>query len=152
MAIRLTMKHAVSALMLAALGGVAGSAWAQNSDYRRGYDQGYRDALEAVIAQAQALSNNRVQVQPQPVPVEVPRLQVLEAVYGIRGASCDARPTVQQIVGMNYRNVEVRANNDLCGDPASGRPKRLTITYQCADGIEQRVAGPEGSVLNLNCR
>jgi hypothetical protein len=148
------MKHAVSALMLAALGGLAGSAWAQNTDYRRGYDQGYRDALEAVIAQAQALSHNRVQVQPLPVPVpvEVPRLQILEANYGIRGALCDARPSVQQIVGMNYRNVEIRANNDLCGDPASGRPKRLSITYQCADGVDQRVAGPEGSVLNLSCR
>jgi hypothetical protein len=78
-------------------------------------------------------------------------IKVLDAKYGFRGQVCDARHTVEEVVGMR-RHVDVLANNDLCGDPASGQIKRLTIVYRCGDGPEHRVAGAEGTVLAMSCR
>jgi hypothetical protein len=132
-------KQVFSVLALAALGVLAGSVSAQTADYRRGYDQGYRDAMEASRA------------QPGPTGPARGHMTVLDAKYGFRGDVCDALQAVQQIASMR-RHVDVRANNDLCGDPASGRIKRLTIVYRCGDGPEQRVAGAEGSVLVMSCR
>ena len=132
-------KRVFSVLAFAALGALAASAFAQTADYRRGYDQGYRDALEA----------SREQRGPSE-PMRG-RMAVLDAKYGFRGDVCDAHHAIQEIVGMR-RHVDIRANNDLCGDPASGRIKRLTIVYRCGDGPEQRVAGAEGTMLAMSCR
>jgi hypothetical protein len=133
------LKQVVSVLAFATLGMLAGSAAAQSADYRRGYDQGYRDAIEA--------SRERRG------PSEPVRgfIRVLDAKYGFRGDVCDARHAIEEIVGMR-RHVDIRVNNDLCGDPASGRIKRLTIVYRCGDGPEQRVAGAENTQLSMSCR
>ena len=133
------LKQAFSVLVLASLGTLAGSALAQTADYRRGYDQGYRDAMEA----------SREQRGPSE-PMRG-RMMVLDAKYGFHGDVCDAHHAVQEIVGMR-RHVDIRANNDLCGDPASGRIKRLTIVYRCGEGPEQRAAGAEGTVVSMGCR
>jgi len=133
------LKQVVSVLAFATLGVLAGSALAQTADYRRGYDQGYRDAIEASREQHGPSESMRG------------RMVVLDAKYGFRGDVCDAHRSVQEMVGMR-RHVDVRANNDLCGDPASGRVKRLTIVYRCGDGPEQRAAGAEGTVVSMGCR
>ena len=133
------LKQTVSVLVLATVSLLAGPASAQSADYRRGYDQGYRDAVEASKARHE--------------PSEPMRgfIRVLDAKYGFRGQVCDAHHAVEEIVGMR-RHADVRANNDLCGDPASGQVKRLSIVYRCGDGPEQRVAGAEGTMVALSCR
>ena len=140
MDLKFPMKRVVSVLTFAALGSMAGSAFSQSAEYRRGYDQGYRDGVEAASAQTQA----------QP-PVMAGRIEILEARYGLRGASCDPSESLRQIAARR-RHVDVKVDNALCGDPAPRQTKRLSVTYRCGDGPEQRVAGPEGSVVALSCR
>ena len=135
---RFSKKQALLALAFIIAGLGAGSAFSQSAEYRRGYDQGYRDGIEAANAQAQAGRG-------------AGRIIIRDASYGTRDASCDARDAIQQIAGWR-RHLEVRASNDLCGDPAPRRPKRLVIAYTCGDGPEQRVFGREGNVLAISCR
>ena len=82
MAIQFPMKHALSALVLATLGMTAGSAFAQSTEYRRGYDQGYRDGVEATNAQAQP-ARNRLQT-----PVLAPPLARAMGTLVLRTAEC----------------------------------------------------------------
>jgi hypothetical protein len=113
------------------------SASAQSMEYRRGYDQGYRDGIEAQSRQEQPGGRGRISIE--------------EARYGVRGASCDAREQVQQAVGWR-RHVSIAVNNNLCGDPAPGVPKRLRVTYRCSNGEVFEVRGPERGVATLYCR
>jgi len=136
---RFSTRQALSVLAIAAAGVGASSAFAQSMEYRRGYDQGYRDGAEAANAQA------------QPQAPMIGRIAILEARYGVRDAMCDARESIQQMA-FRRRHVDVRVGNELCGDPAPGRPKRLFVTYRCGDAPEQRVMAPESSVLALSCR
>lgn len=127
----------LSVLAFVMLGALSAPAFSQSTEYRRGYDQGYRDGAEAATAQAQ--------------PGGMGRIVLIDAIYGTRGATCDALGTIQQNSGRR-RHLEVNVNNDLCGDPAPRQQKRLSITYRCGDGPEKRVVGREGSVLVMSCR
>ena len=125
------------ALLLTAFGGLAAlsdSAISQSMEYRRGYDQGYRDG-----AAAQSNEGQRGQIV------------IDDARYGSRGNSCDARDTLQRAAGWR-RHLVIRVNNDLCGDPAPDRPKRLEVRYRCGDGPGQRTEAREGSDLAISCR
>jgi len=138
MIIQFPMKHTLSVLVLATLGMTAGSAFSQSMEYRRGYDQGYRDGAEATTAQAQQATR-------------MGRITIVDAQYGNREARCDAGPGIQQIASRR-RYIDVTVDNNLCGDPVPNRPKRLSVTFRCGDGPEQRVGGPEGRVLAISCR
>jgi hypothetical protein len=137
MNIKSVRKTILYAFGIAAIGAVSASAFAQSTEYRRGYDQGYRDGAEAQSQQGQ--------------PARAARIVVDQAIYGTRGAQCDAREKVQQAIGWR-RNVAITANNELCGDPAPGRQKRLDIKYRCGDGPALAAQTREGSSVTLNCR
>lgn len=138
MDIKFARKGILHALGLIALGAISVSAFAQSAEYRRGYDQGYRDGLEAQSRQEQ---------QGEPAG----RIIIEEASYGTRDASCDVRDRLQQAVGWR-RNISIAATNDLCGDPAPNRVKRLDVRYRCGDGQTFRVQTREGGTATLNCR
>jgi hypothetical protein len=53
---------------------------------------------------------------------------------------------------MERNHGNVRAGNQLCGDPARGEPKRLRIVYRCGDSEAVRVIARENEVLRLSCR
>ncbi|CAN5437631.1 hypothetical protein BH11PSE11_BH11PSE11_23010 [soil metagenome] len=138
MRINIPQRAGLSALALVTLTMMAGTASAQSAEYRRGYDQGFRDGAEATAAQGQS---GRMQG----------RLHIESAMYGTRDASCDVRDALQQSAARR-RYLEIRVNNDLCGDPSPGRPKRLMVSYRCGDGAEMRADGREGSMMALSCR
>lgn len=131
-------KTMLCAVAFVTLGALSASAFAQSTEYRRGYDQGYRDGMEAQSRQGQPGRSGA-------------RIIVEEASYGTRDGLCDARDAVQQAVGWR-RNVTITANNELCGDPAPKRPKRLVVSYRCGDGPVLNVRTREGSTVTLNCR
>lgn len=131
-------KHMLCALGIITLGVVSVSAFAQSNEYRRGYDEGYRDGIEAQSQQGQQEGPRR-------------RVRIMEAQYGILSASCDATEAVKQAAGWR-RNVSIRASNKLCGDPADGRQKLLRITYRCGAGPVLRADAREGSNATLYCR
>lgn len=138
MNIKFAGKGALCALGFITLGAMSVSAFAQSAEYRRGYDQGYRDGIEAQDRQGQ---------QGEPPG----RIIIEEASYGTRDAACDIRETVQQAVGRR-RNISIAATNDLCGDPAPNHLKRLEIRYRCGNGPVLRARTREGSSVTLNCR
>ena len=122
-------KGILCAVGFIALGAASVSVFAQSAEYRRGYDQGYRDGIEA---------QSREDEQGGPGP----RIHIEEAQYGVRDASCDIRDLVQQAVGRRS-SFPIVANNELCGDPAPNVRKRLRITYRCGDGEALTVRAPD---------
>ena len=135
----LSFKRVVSVLSLTAFAMTAGSAFAQSAEYRRGYDQGYRDGAAAAGAQAQ-------------YPNAMGQITISSALYGVRGARCDARDSLQALAAGRSR-VDVKVDNALCGDPAPNQPnKQMTVSYSCGNGGERRVGGPEGTILAIICR
>lgn len=116
----------------------AAQASAQSEEYRRGYDQGYRDAMEA---------------QQHPRQEGNWHILVEEAHYGSReggGGFCEAREPIQREIG-GRRRADIRVDNGLCGDPAPGFHKHIEVRYRCGDSQPVRAEAPEGSVLELHC-
>lgn len=144
----LTTHLAPRLLAVALLGALAAPAFAQSAEYRRGYDDGY------VAGVAAAQSGN---VQPRGpygnfggngpyAPVRVDR-----ADYGTAGQFCDARNALQQRL-TSQRNNLVQSDNGLCGDPAPGQVKQLTVRLRCQNGGTQRLVVPEGQAQAISCR
>ncbi len=118
---------------LAALAAASAPALAQGRDGPRGNEPGYRDGIERV----QNRAGNRLRVE--------------RAIYGVRGRGCDATAAVRNASG-DRRSLEVVADNNLCGDSAPNRPKRLTVTYRCGNEAVRRASAAEGSAIRLSCR
>lgn len=137
---QLTGKRLMCAIAFLSLGVVASAAAAQSQEYRRGYDQGYRDGVAAAQGRGgQQDYGGRG------------RIHIVEALYGVRNAACDARESMRQMIG-RYANPSITSNNQLCGDPAPGARKRLTVTYRCGDSGLIRAQADEGDSLTLNCQ
>jgi len=130
---------AAATLLLAA----SASAMAQSQEYRRGYDQGYRDGMAAAQGGGRGGRGGHDQGRF--------RIEIERADYGVREGFCDARPAVTQALARGG-NFSITAGNQLCGDPAPRKRKRLTVTYRCGDGEVQRGQADEGDALTLNCR
>jgi hypothetical protein len=114
---------------------VSTSAFAQSSEYRRGYEDGF-------AAGQRAASEDRGHRRDW-------RVHILQAEYGVRGAVCDAREAVRYQVERN--DGVVRVGNELCGDPARGAQKYLRVAYRCGDSDTQRAEAREGQMLRLSC-
>jgi hypothetical protein len=120
-----------------ALTAASASVFAQSTEYRRGYADGFVAGKNAALAE-------------QGQGRHWPRLYVEEAEYGARGMTCDAIRAVRNEVERNDGNVH--AGNHLCGDPARGQPKRLRIVYRCGDNEAMRVVLRENEIARLTCR
>ena len=134
---RLAKQQIVRIAAVLALSAAATSAFAQSAEYRRGYDDGF------------AAGQRASQGGPGPRP-GWGRIHVEEAEYGVRGAMCDARQAVRN--ALERDGGAVTANNRLCGDPAKGAQKRLSIIYRCGDSEPVRVVAREEETLRLSCR
>jgi len=121
-----------------ALGAASVSAFAQNGDYHRSYDDGYRVAQRDIR-----------EVRDDRGGPPWTRIRVMEAEYGARGSMCDARRAVRHEVERNRGAIHV--GNQLCGDPANGVPKRLRVVYRCTDSAPARVVARENETLRLRC-
>ena len=135
----------MAAVMVAA---ASSSAVAQSRDWQNGFDAGFRDGF---AAGQNAGSGGVPPFQPPPAGNwQVGRLVVEDAQFGIRGATCDARWSVQSTVDRQGPN-RIYASTQLCGDPAPNRAKTLWVTYRCENRRPVSVSAPEGRWLNLNC-
>ncbi|QOL50295.1 hypothetical protein [Massilia litorea] len=128
-------QHIMRVAAVLALTAASTSAFAQSADYRRGYEDGYAAARE----------------ERGPGPgQDRGGLRIEEANYGVRGMTCNARRSVRDQVERN--NGRVVANDQLCGDSAPGKVKRLQVTYRCDDSEAMRVVARQGDTLRLSCR
>ncbi|WP_156648725.1 hypothetical protein [Massilia sp. Leaf139] len=133
----LARQHLMRFVAVLALGAASASAFAQSAEYRRGYDDGFA-------------AGQRAGRDDYGRPGGGNRLHIERAEYGARGAMCDARRAVRQ--EMERNGGAVRADNGLCGDPAIGVGKRLTVVYRCGDDQPQQVSTRENDTLRLSCR
>ena len=78
------------------------------------------------------------------------RVRVEEARYGTRRGTCDARRAVRDEIERNRGAILV--GNNLCGDPARGDQKRLSVTYRCGNSESVRITARENETLRLSCR
>ena len=120
-----------------ALTAASASVFAQSTEYRRGYADGFVAGKNAALAE-------------QGEGRRWPRVYVEEAEYGARGMTCDALRAVRNEVERNDGNLH--AGNHLCGDPARGQPKHLRVVYRCCDGETMRVVLRENELVHLSCR
>ena len=134
---RFFCKNALRVLSFLALGAVTASAFSQSAEYRRGYEAGFRDGQASMEREGGREHWGRI--------------NILSARYGTRDSSCDARDTIRSYAG-SRRDVEIRVNNDLCGDPAQGRHKMLVVEYRCGDGPRKRIETRESDTMFLSCR
>jgi hypothetical protein len=139
MKILLKIKPALIVIGTVAMCACAMPASAQNDSaaFRQGYDQGYREGMEAA---RQGRGN---------APGGMIRIE--QAYYGVDAARCDARNSIQA-AAQGRRSIDIVANNSLCGDPAEGRVKSLSVTYRCANGPSVRSRVREDGVLQIRCR
>ena len=144
MDINLKSKGTLYALGLIVASTMSVPAFAESTEFRRGYEQGYRDGVEARGLQ-------------DPQRGSTGRIDIDMARYGTRNASCNAQDKLQKAVNKARnsdgwrRGFSIVANNELCGDPARGSVKQLDISYRCNNGPVQRIQTREGGSVTLHC-
>ena len=134
------------AIGLITLSALSVPAFADSTEYRRGYDQGYRDGVENHDSQGQQRGS-------------MGRIDIERARYGTRNASCNPEAKLQKAVSRSQqgndwrrRSISIAANNHLCGDPAPNHTKQLDVSYRCGNGSMLRAQAREGNNITLNCR
>jgi len=136
---KIATQHIMRIAAVLALTVSAGTAIAQE---RRGYDDNER----VVVVER----GDRADRDERRGPPGWARVRVEEARYGARRSTCDARRSVRDQVERN--RGAIRVDNNLCGDPARGAQKRLSVTYRCGGGESVRVVARENETLRLSCR
>lgn len=78
-----------------------------------------------------------------------PEIHIIGATYAAGNRRCDASRWVR-IPCDGSRTCSVKASNNLCGDPAKGVAKELTVSYSCGRG-RREVRLTEGQSTFLHC-
>jgi hypothetical protein len=119
-----------------------GDAHAQSPEYRQGYADGFRDGYDKA---RQELRGQQQQA------ARSASIQVQSAYYGEEygNGRCDATRYVRQLAN-GLRNASIDVSNEICGDPARGKRKSLSVTYSCATVMKTESA-PEHRKLSLTC-
>jgi len=85
------------------------------------------------------------------------RIDIESARYGVDGSFCNPEDVLQRTAnrarrqGGRFDGFTIAVNNDLCGDPAPRRAKRLFVSFHCGDGPTLRAQAGEGESLTLDC-
>jgi hypothetical protein len=143
-AMKLVAALAASGAMAVAAEGPSGPGQ-DSDDYRAGYRAGYDDGFQRGYEKAMRESGGSP--PPAAAPAAPPRatgpITISRAVYGTSSKSCDAtRWAARMANGRATANLDV--TNSICGDPAPGDRKQLSVTYVCgsiaksADAYEHR--------------
>jgi hypothetical protein len=144
-AMRLFATLAASGAIAAMAEGPSGPG-TDSDDYRAGYRAGYDDGFQRGYEKAMREANVPPPVA-APAPSGPPRstgpITISRAVYGTSAKSCDATRWAARMAN-GRATASLDASNSICGDPAPGDRKSLSVTYVCgtiakaADGYEHR--------------
>lgn len=143
----LALSASVATLLLGALA-AAGPAVAD--PYQEGYRKGFEDGYAAGQRAAQQNFNPGAAAAPPGGHATINRgIIVVGAVYGDGRRECQL--TGRMAGMMNGRvSAKFEVTNALCGDPAPGQRKSLTIDYTCG-GAEKRATAYEHRTIVLSC-
>lgn len=115
--------------------------------YRRGYEsgfeRGYRKGLEDGKRRAATI------FAPQPPPIVLGPIRVTGAFYGTSSKNCDATRYVASRAN-GKRSYSFEVSNNICGDPARGDRKELSVTYYCG-GLSKSASANEHRTIYLDC-
>lgn len=119
--------------------------------YRRGYEsgfeRGYRKGLEDGERRAPTIV--APQPPPQPPPVMLGPIRVTGAYYGTSSKNCNATRYVASRAN-GKRSYSFEVSNNICGDPARGDRKELSVTYYCG-GLSKSASANEHRTIYLDC-
>src|SRR5688572_5264845 len=95
----------ICGLSFVALGALSAPAFAESTEFRRGYEQGFQDARDGRNQQHGQYQNSRR------------RISIEQARYGTRGRTCDAEVALQRAVdSARDRKYSNTSNNDRYGN------------------------------------
>lgn len=78
-------------------------------------------------------------------------IAVRSATYGASGGSCDAKATIAERCD-TLEKCRVASSNQLCGAPAPGQMKVLTVRYACSgDATVREASADEDLLVELDC-
>jgi hypothetical protein len=133
------------ALLLVA-GCLAGPRAAVADPFQEGYRKGFEDGY---LAGQRAAQRNPGPAGPTGGAVVNRGIVVMHAVYGDGRRECTLTGPLAGL--MNGRtSAKLEVTNSLCGDPAPGERKSLTIDYVC-DGTQKRASAYEHRTIFLSC-
>ena len=115
--------------------------------YRRGYERGFERGYSKGIADGERRGMNAP--PPAPPPPRIGPISVTSASYGTMSRSCNATRWVASRSN-GRRNFTFEVTNNMCGDPAQGDRKTLTVAYRCGD-IGKEASAVEHRTLTLDC-
>lgn len=149
------LMHLAAMLCAACL---APAAAAQSNDYQQGYregfDQGFKQGYDRAAREAGSQINQPPPGATMVVPAApmVPKrgIIVLRAWYGDgERRSCNLTGWAARHFN-NRTSQSVNVTNQICGDPAPGERKQLTVEYMC--GAEtKRESAYEHRSLSISC-
>lgn len=119
----------------------------QSSDYRQGYADGFRDGYAKAQQEARQSFRNEQNAQARTAVISIQ-----SAFYGEEygNARCDATRFVAR-AAQGRRDATIQVSNDICGDPARGKRKQLTVTFYCGP-VSKTESAYEHRQLSLSCR
>lgn len=145
----LSMRAAACAFLL---GGawLSGPAMAQSGEYQHGYREGFDRGFKEGYERAQREGGGNPPPGAMVVPVPKRGIVVLRAWYGDEDRrTCNLTGwAARHFNGRTSQSVSV--TNELCGDPAPGERKSLTVEYMCG-GETRKQTAYEHRTLSLSC-
>ncbi len=144
------MRSSAGVAGIAAFALLSAYAAAPPSALAQSYEEGYRRGFEDGFSAGQRAAEQKPAAIPPGGPGTVNRgIIVIRAGYGDGRRECML--TGQMAGYMNGRmSAQLEVTNTLCGDPAPGQRKSLTLEYTCG-GAAKRASAYEHRTLYVSC-
>ena len=146
-AMKLAAAIAACGALAAAAEGPSGPGTENDDRYREGYRAGYDDGFQRGYEKAMREMNSAPPPPAAAAPATPPRstgpITISRAVYGTNSKSCNATHWAARMAN-GRATASLDVSNSICGDPAPGDRKQLSVTYVCgtiaksADAYEHR--------------
>jgi hypothetical protein len=117
--------------------------------YRRGYETGFERGYSKGLADGERRAAPVIVPPPPPPPPRLGPIHVTGAYYGTSSKNCEAtRYVASRANGKRTYSFEV--TNNICGDPARGDRKELSVTYRCGE-VSKTASANEHRTIYLDC-
>ncbi|MGZ5079230.1 MAG: hypothetical protein ACXWHZ_06775 [Usitatibacter sp.] len=117
--------------------------------YRRGYETGFERGYRKGLEDGERRAAPIVAPPPAAAPPRLGPIRVSGAFYGTSSKNCDATRYVASRAN-GKRSYSFEVTNNICGDPARGDRKELSVTYRCGE-VDKTSSANEHRTIYLDC-